>query len=195
MIEAKSEILLCKCVFAIYLLCAASFKDVLNVKVHLKIVQKSGRFPAHREAFETESSLFASMIKTDEICMGDKCKNKPKNGCKTFEGRGTVDRVEAAREKGRVAKGVSAVVSRLRVGTYCNVAADGYIRGAHDRTPLDLLAANRQRARMAQRPPVTVPPIDAGSSELAQTVLRHKPKAAESDKLKKGQPASPPKEV
>ena len=45
---------------------------------------------------------------------------------------------------------------------------------------------------MTARAPVVVPPMDTTPEELAQAVLRHKPARRESDKLKKGQPASPP---
>ena len=42
------------------------------------------------------------------------------------------------------------------------------------------------------RAPVVVPPMDVSPEELAKMVLRHKPKPTESDRLEKGQPASPP---
>ena len=42
------------------------------------------------------------------------------------------------------------------------------------------------------RAPVVVPPMDVSPEDLAKMVLRHKPKPTESDRLGKGQPASPP---
>lgn len=48
---------------------------------------------------------------------------------------------------------------------------------------------------MIERRPVVVPPMNTSPEQLARAVLQQRPKAHGSGKLKKGQPASPPKEA
>ena len=45
---------------------------------------------------------------------------------------------------------------------------------------------------MIERRPVVVPPMNTSPEQLARAVLRQRPKAHGSGKMKKGQPASPP---
>ena len=108
-----SRIPLRKWAIAIYL-CATSLKGVSSMKLHrdLGITQKSAWFMAHRlrEAFATDSGLFAGPVEVDETYIGGKRRNMPRARREKLAGRGPAGKTAVAGAKDRNPNAVSARV-------------------------------------------------------------------------------------